>query len=88
MSDHDTQTSSDRIGYYAVAGHHGQIRLMWCERRKTATGTEPASNWWLDTTFPSTRKGERDAEAALEALNCRGAINPPDADQIVAPMRG
>ncbi len=83
--DAHTLTESARIGYYAVAGDHGRIRLLWCERRKIKAGTKPAGSWWLDTTYPATRKGERNADAALEALNCRGEIIPPHADRIVGP---
>ncbi len=85
MTDSQTLTETSRIGYYAMAGDQGQIRLMWCERRRAASGTEPAGSWWLDTTFPATRKGERDAGATLEALNCHGEIIPPHADQITGP---
>lgn len=77
------KTAADRIGYYAAASDEGRIRLMWCERRKTATGTKPAGSWWLDSTFPATRKGERQADSALEGLNCCGEIAPPHADQII-----
>ena len=58
MPDRDTGTPTpSRIGYYVAAGDQGQIRLMWCERCRTPTGTEPGRQLVARHHFPRHLQG-------------------------------